>query len=77
MLQIIIVDDEPIIREGLKNMPWEQWGCFVAGEAEDGDDGLELVRLIHPDLIITDIRMPGMDGLEFSAHVKEQFPETE
>lgn len=77
MLQIIIVDDEPIIREGLKNMPWEQWGCFVAGEAEDGEDGLELVRLIHPDLIITDIRMPGMDGLEFSAHVKEQFPETE
>ncbi|MFC5701873.1 response regulator [Cohnella faecalis] len=77
MLKMIIVDDEPLIREGLKSMPWERWGCMVAGEAEDGEDGLALVEETRPHFIITDIRMPGMDGLVFSKTVKERYPEVE
>ncbi|HUC91387.1 MAG TPA: response regulator [Paenibacillus sp.] len=77
MLKLIIVDDEPLIREGLKSMPWEQWGCVVTGEAEDGEEGLAVVDKVRPDIIITDIRMPGMDGLAFAEKVKERFPETE
>ncbi|OMF30760.1 hypothetical protein BK133_16610 [Paenibacillus sp. FSL H8-0548] len=77
MLKLIIVDDEPLIREGLKSMPWEQWGCIVAGEAEDGEDGLAVVEEVRPNFIITDIRMPGMDGLTFAEKVKERYPEIE
>jgi two-component system response regulator YesN len=77
MMKLVIVDDEPLIREGLKSMPWEQWGCFIAGEAEDGEDALAVVDDVLPDFILTDIRMPGMDGLVFAEKVKERYPHIE
>ncbi len=77
MLSLMIVDDEPLIREGLRSMPWEQWGCVVAGEAEDGEDGLALIEAVRPDIILTDIRMPGMDGLAFAEKAKAGNPEIE
>ncbi|RIE00336.1 response regulator [Cohnella faecalis] len=62
MLKMIIVDDEPLIREGLKSMPWERWGCMVAGEAEDGEDGLALVEETRPHFIITTFGCLGWMG---------------
>lgn len=75
MLRVVIVDDEPIIVEGLcRIVDWTQYGCTVAGCAESGQDGLALVEKEKPELLITDIRMPGMDGLSMIAALKSQYP---
>lgn len=75
MYKVVIIDDEPIIVEGLcKSVDWEKFGCEVAGMAANGEEGLRLIREIRPDIIFTDIRMPGMDGLTMIAALKSQFP---
>lgn len=78
MYKVVIVDDEPIIVEGLaKVVDWEKYGCFLAGTAEDGMSGIQVIRRERPDMIITDISMPGMDGLTMIAALKSEFPEME
>ena len=73
MLKVLLVDDEPYILEGLKVMAdWESHGFTVCGEATNGADALEMVKMCNPDLIITDIRMPVMDGLELIKKCYEQ-----
>lgn len=75
MYKVVLVDDEHIILEGLSRvMPWEKLGCCVAGTASDGRQGLELIRSVRPDILLTDIRMPNMDGLTMVAAVKSEFP---
>ncbi|WP_053985841.1 response regulator transcription factor [Niameybacter massiliensis] len=65
MLKIIIVEDEWIIRKGLiSTIDWLEMGCSIVGEASDGQEGLELIEEYLPDVVITDIRMPVMDGIE-------------
>ena len=65
MYKVLIVEDEDIIRKGLMFMVnWQQAGCVVAGEAADGLEGLEKIRETRPDIVIVDINMPVMDGLE-------------
>lgn len=65
MLSLIIVDDEPIILAGLvKTFPWEKWGYDVVGSANNGSLALQLIEEMHPDVVITDIRMNQMTGLE-------------
>ena len=76
MYKVAIIDDEPLIVEGLsKTMMWEKWNCQVAGYAYDGRDGMELIRRERPDIIITDINMPEMDGLMMIAGLKSEFPD--
>lgn len=78
MYKIVIIDDEPIIVEGLtRTMPWDKWECLVAGTAYDGVEGQKLIRNIKPNLIITDISMPGMNGLAMIAGLKGEFPDME
>ncbi|MEX2443612.1 MAG: response regulator [Alkalispirochaeta sp.] len=75
--QLIIIDDEPWSREVVKNLTeWERLGITLAGEAEDGDEGLELLRSVHPEIAVVDMRMPGMDGTELLLAIHEEFPET-
>ncbi len=72
MVKVMIIDDEEIIREGLKTtVDWEELGCEIAGEAEDGESGYKAALTVKPDLIFTDIRMPGMDGLQMIARLRE------
>ena len=76
-LKVFITEDESIVREGLRDMiPWEQYGFVFAGEASDGETALPMVRRIRPDILITDIKMPFMDGLEFSRLVSRELPAT-
>lgn len=73
MIKMIIADDEDIVRDGLESMvPWHELGIEVVGLAEDGEEALQLCRELKPDILCTDIRMPGMDGLELAQSLKEQ-----
>jgi len=72
MFKVLIIDDEEIIREGLKTViDWETLGCSVIGEASDGDEGLEMLLSKEPDIVFTDIRMPGLNGLEMISKLKK------
>ncbi|WP_079914876.1 response regulator [Paenibacillus sp. 32352] len=77
MMKVVIVDDDSIIRRGLtRTIPWEQNGFTVAGTARDGEEALSLIAEVRPHLLLTDIRMPFMDGFQLTEAVKERFPET-
>ena len=72
MYRVIIVDDEPMIRRGLREtIEWDALGLEVAGEAANGIEALKLIRAIRPEILITDIRMPEMDGLQLVQEVKK------
>lgn len=65
MHRILLVDDEPMILEHTKKLlDWKALGCAIIGEARNGEEGLKLIRSLHPDMVITDVVMPGLTGLE-------------
>ena len=73
MYNILIVDDEPIVKIALRSiLPWEEYGFFICGTAGNGLEALSLIEKQHPDVIITDLKMPGMDGLELIRTLKEK-----
>lgn len=75
MYSVVIIDDEEIIVRGLTQMmPWGQFSCEVVGSADNGRDGLKLIREKKPAILITDICMPGMDGLAMIAAIRDEFP---
>ena len=76
MLRVFLVEDESIIREMLRDtVPWAQCGYEFIGEAGDGEMALPLIRKTRPDVLITDVRMPFMDGLALSKLVLREFPQ--
>ncbi len=71
MYKVLLVDDENRITRGLRQIiPWEKLNCVVAGTAYNGEAGLQLAEELKPDILITDIHMPYMDGLEMIALLK-------
>lgn len=75
MYRLILVDDEAEVREGmLRRIAWEAGGFSIAGEAENGREALELVERDPPDVVVTDISMPVMDGMELGRTLRERFP---
>lgn len=76
MLRVFLVEDESIIRETLRDtVPWSRLGYTFVGEAADGEMALPLIRNTRPDVLITDIRMPFMDGLSLSKLMMEEQPD--
>ena len=76
-IKVFLVEDESIVREGLRDMiPWEQHGFVFAGEASDGEIALPQLRRIRPDILITDIKMPFMDGLTLGRLINRELPDT-
>ena len=74
-MKVFLVDDEIAIRENLRNsFPWEQNGFQLVGEAPDGEMALPMIRDLNPDILLTDIRMPFMDGMALCAEVKRVLP---
>lgn len=75
MYKVFLADDEIVVREGIRNsIPWGETPYTLEGEAPDGEMALSMIEEIKPDILITDIRMPFMDGLALSRAVKEVFP---
>lgn len=75
MYTIVIADDEAELRQALvRRIDWEEVGFQVVGEAENGVEALELVEKLEPDLLLTDVRMPFMSGIELARAVREIRP---
>lgn len=73
MYKVVLIDDEKVVLEGLNKMiDWEGMGCRVVGQADDGKMGLDLIGELRPDIILTDIRMPKLDGLEMINRIKDK-----
>lgn len=78
LCKILIVDDELLVRQGIKHhLNWEQHGFQIVGEASNGKEALEMIGQLSPDIIITDIVMPVMDGEEFVRILKTHYPRIE
>jgi DNA-binding NarL/FixJ family response regulator len=76
-IRILVVDDHPIVRQGLKTLLEGHSGWQVIGEASDGAEALEKAREMNPDVMVLDVTMPRMNGLEACRLLRRQFPELE
>ncbi|MFQ8704414.1 MAG: response regulator [Eisenbergiella sp.] len=78
MYTIVVADDEEELRSAIvRRINWEEIGFSVVGEAENGIEALELVDRLEPDLLLTDIRMPFISGIELARQVREVRPATQ
>jgi DNA-binding NarL/FixJ family response regulator len=73
-IKIILADDHEIFRDGFKAMLKKQPSVELIGEASDGEELVELTRKLKPDVVVTDIKMPKMDGLQAAKILSEEFP---
>lgn len=72
-MRMIVVDDDPLVRTVMRSMVnWDELGITIEGEASNGEEGLMLSKSINPDIIVTDIKMPLMDGLKLIEEVKRK-----
>jgi two-component system response regulator YesN len=77
VIKVFLVDDEIEIREGIRErVNWQEEGFEYCGDAPDGEIALPLIEKMQPDILITDIKMPFLNGLDLSKIVKEKFPNT-
>lgn len=75
MIKVFLVDDEVVIREGIRtSFPWDETEYTLVGEAPDGEIALPMIRDTNPDILVTDIRMPFMDGIELCRTVRARMP---
>ena len=75
LYRIILVDDEEEVRKGIiRKIDWEALGFQVVGDAENGQDALEKIEQLEPDVVMTDIRMPYMDGLTLTSWIRQKYP---
>ena len=75
LYRIILVDDEEEVRKSIiRKIDWEAVGFSVAGDAENGEDALEKIEVLEPDVVLTDIRMPYMDGLTLAERLRQKYP---
>jgi len=74
-IRVLLVDDQKLMREGLRVLLELEPGLEVVGEAEDGQAALENYATLQPDVVLMDIRMPGMDGVEATWRLRERWPQ--
>ena len=76
--RVLIVEDEFIMRQGMKHMiEWEREGFTIVGEATNGQEALELIETLKPNIVISDIVMPILNGVDFSKIIQRKYPEVQ
>lgn len=73
-IKVLVVDDHPVVREGLAAMLGSRPGLAVVGEAADGQQALDMVRRLRPDVVLMDLRLPVMDGVEATGRIVRECP---
>src|SRR5437660_7927185 len=76
MIRLLIIDDHEMVREGLKAMLVSEPDFSIVGDAANAEQAFELIERLHPDVILLDIRLPGVSGIEVCRTVTERYPET-
>jgi DNA-binding NarL/FixJ family response regulator len=75
-MKVLIVDDHPVTRQGLRSALGSSKEVEVVGEASNGDEAVEAVKQLHPQVVFMDVRMPGMSGIEATKEIREVDPDT-
>lgn len=76
MIKVLLVDDHELVRMGVKRLLADVKGIQVVGEAESGEEAIKIARLLHPDVVLMDVNMPGMGGLEATRRLLHYLPDT-
>ena len=76
MIRIVIADDQMLFREGLRTLLSTRNDFEIVGEASDGEEAIALVESLHPSVVLMDLRMPRLDGIQATARIRERFPST-
>ncbi|TVY02978.1 response regulator [Cohnella terricola] len=78
MYKVVVIDDQPFVRDALvRTVNWERLQCCVVATASDGDEGKRVIMEHRPDLVISDIRLPGADGIELSEFIRKRLPDNQ
>ncbi|KRE99849.1 hypothetical protein ASG89_27360 [Paenibacillus sp. Soil766] len=73
--KVVVIDDKPLIRQAIvQTIDWDKLNCTVVGQAEDGIEGKRLIMEFQPDILVTDIKMPGLSGLDLAEGMNTDFP---
>lgn len=76
MIKLLLVDDQSIVRQGLRMRLLMEPDIVVIGEASSGEQALELVHVLSPDIVLMDVEMPGMDGITATAALRDNTPKS-
>ena len=76
-IRILIADDHDIVRRGLRPLIESEWGWEICGEAKDGREAIALARQLKPDVVVVDVGMPHVSGVEVTREIKHSLPDTE
>jgi len=76
MIRILLADDHKLVRQGIKSLLEEESDFEIIGEARDGHEAVDLAQRLSPDILVTDLKMPGMDGLQVTRYLREIIPNT-
>jgi len=76
MIRLLIIDDHEMVREGLKAMLVAEPDFEIVGDAANAEEALELIERLHPDVVLLDIRLPGVSGIELCSNVTSLYPQT-
>jgi DNA-binding NarL/FixJ family response regulator len=76
-MRVLLVDDHTLFRQGLRTLLEKQGTFQIVGEAEDGRQGSKLVEELHPDVVVMDIAMKGLNGIEATRQIRQKFPRTQ
>ncbi len=76
MIRIVIADDQMLFREGLRTLLSTRPDFEIVGEASDGEEAIALVEALHPNVVLMDLRMPKLDGVQATARIRERWPST-